>query len=85
MIAHLLKWQFQLETLAAQWKEFEEKSWRKTMIEQRVQLLFLIKEVPSLKASFQLAMEEAYPEARRVTIKEPIYLLGCFRPSALTQ
>jgi hypothetical protein len=70
LIAHLLKWQFQLETLATQWKEFEGKSWRKTIIEQRAQLLFLIKKVPSLKSSLHLAMTEAYPEARRLTIRE---------------
>jgi hypothetical protein len=32
LIAYLLKWQFQLETLSDQWQEFEGKSWRKTII-----------------------------------------------------
>ncbi len=70
LIAHLLKWQFQLDTLAAQWKEFEGKSWRKTIIEQRAQLRFLIDKAPSLKSSLELAREEAYPPARRLAIKE---------------
>ncbi|MTW20637.1 DUF29 domain-containing protein [Allochromatium palmeri] len=70
LIAHLLKWQFQLEMLAMQWKEFEGKSWRKTIIEQRTQISFLIKKVPSLKSSLHLAMTEAYTEARRLAIKE---------------
>jgi hypothetical protein len=49
LIAYLLKWQFQLATLATSWQDFEGKSWRKTIIEQRVQLLYLLKKVPSLK------------------------------------
>ena len=48
LIAHLLKWQFQLDTLVGQWKDFEGKSWRKTIIEQRTQLSFLLDKVPSL-------------------------------------
>lgn len=70
LIAHLLKWQFQLDTLAGQWKEFEGKSGRKTIIEQRTQLSFLLDKVPSIKASLELARDEAYPAARRLTIKE---------------
>jgi hypothetical protein len=70
LMAHLLKWQLQLHTLAEQWKAFEGKSWRKTIIEQRTQLNFLLDKVPSLKASLELAREEAYPAARRLAIKE---------------
>ena len=70
LIAHLLKWQFQLDTLVGQWKDFEGKSWRKTIIEQRTQLSFLLDKVPSLKSSLELARDEAYPAARRLTIKE---------------
>ena len=70
LIAHLLKWQFQLDTLTERWKEFEAKSWRNTIIEQRTQILFLLKKVPSLKTSLQNARADAYPEALRVAIKE---------------
>jgi hypothetical protein len=70
LIAHLLKWQYQLDTLAEQWRAFEGKSWRKTIIEQRTQLDFLLGKVPSLKASLELARAEAYPAARRLAIKE---------------
>lgn len=70
LLAHLLKWQFQLDHLSSQWKEFEGKSWRKTIIEQRVQLLFLLAKVPSLQASRALAIADAYPDARRLTIRE---------------
>lgn len=70
LIAHLLKWQCQLHTLAHQWKDFEGKSWRNTILEQRTQLGFLLDKVPSLKTSLELAREEAYPAARRLAIKE---------------
>lgn len=70
LIAHLLKWQFQFDTLSEQWKEFEGKSWRNTLLEQRTQLGFLLAKVPSLKSSLDLACAEAYPAARRLAIKE---------------
>ena len=70
LMAHLLKWQYQLDTLAEQWQAFEGKSWRKTIIEQRAQLSFLLSKVSSLKTSLELAREEAYPPARRLAIKE---------------
>nr|WP_295390752.1 DUF29 domain-containing protein [uncultured Thiodictyon sp.] len=70
LIAHLLKWQFQLDTLTTRWRDFEAKSWRNTIIEQRAQLLFLLKKVPSLKASLQLAMIDAYTDARCLAIRE---------------
>jgi hypothetical protein len=70
LIAHLLKWQYQLDTLAGQWQAFEGKSWRKTLIEQRAQLSFLLGKAPSLRASLELAREETYPAARRLAIKE---------------
>lgn len=70
LIAHLLKWQFQLHTLTSQWREFEGKSWRKTIIEQRTQLSFLLEKVPSLKSSLELACKDAYPASRRLAIKE---------------
>ena len=70
LIAHLLKWQYQLDTLTEHWQAFEDKSWRRTILEQRAQLRFLLGQVPSLKASLELAREEAYPAARRLAIKE---------------
>jgi hypothetical protein len=70
LIAHLLKWQFQLTTLTQQWQEFEGKSWRNTIIEQRTQILFLLKKVPSLKSKLEAAIGEAYPEGRTLASKE---------------
>ena len=70
LIAHLLKWELQLESLSGQWKQFEGKSWRNTIIEQRTQMLFLLRKVPSLKAVLQDAIDETYPEARGLAVKE---------------
>jgi hypothetical protein len=70
LIAHLLKWQFQLATLETQWQDFEGKSWRKTIIEQRTQLLYLLKKVPSLKQKLPHAITEAYSEAAMLAVKE---------------
>ena len=70
LIAHLLKWQFQLETLASQWQEFEGKSWRKTIIEQRTQILYLLKKVPSLKSKLDNAIIESYSESVMLSVKE---------------
>jgi hypothetical protein len=70
LIAHLLKWQFQREALSDQWKEFEGKSWRNTIIEQRAQLLFLLKKVPSLRSMIKDAIADAYPEAYRLAVRE---------------
>jgi hypothetical protein len=70
LIAHLLKWQYQLDTLIDRWRAFEGKSWRKTIIEQRTQVQFLLAKVPGLKNSLELARKEAYPAARRLALKE---------------
>jgi len=31
LLAYLLKWEFQLNQLQDQWREFDERSWRKTI------------------------------------------------------
>jgi hypothetical protein len=63
LIAHLLKWQFQLATLTAQWSEYTGKSWRLTIIEQRTQIAYLLKKVPSLKRELTNAITNTYVEA----------------------
>ncbi len=70
LIAHLLKWQFQLMTLTAQWQGYEGKSWRNTLIEQRAQVRYLLKKVPSLKREFLKVVNEVYSEAVTVAEKE---------------
>ncbi|BAP54684.1 hypothetical protein THII_0387 [Thioploca ingrica] len=38
LIAHLLKWQFQLQQLSERWKEFDGRSWQRSIIEQRSEI-----------------------------------------------
>ena len=77
LIAHLLKWQFQLATLETQWQDFEGKSWRKTIIEQRSQISNLLEEMSSLKQKLQNAAIKTYPKAVTFAVDEtglpPIY------------
>ncbi len=70
LLAHLLKWQYQLPTLSERWREFDGHSWRATMIEQREQLADLLRESPGLKATLADAIAAAYPGAVRLAHKE---------------
>lgn len=70
LIAHLLKWEFQRERLTEQWRDFEGKSWRNTIIEQRLQLALLLKQAPSLKSRLAYTLDDAYPSARRLASQE---------------
>ena len=70
LIAHLLKWQFQLTSLSIQWQDFEGKSWRNTIIEQRVRILRLLRKIPSLKHELNNAVADAYPDALSLASKE---------------
>jgi hypothetical protein len=70
LIAHLLKWQFQLATLAERWKEFEGKSWRKSIIEQRYRVQDQLDNIPSLKKDLEGAVVKAYPKAVSLAAKE---------------
>ncbi len=46
LLAHLLKWEYQLPTLAERWREFDGRSWRATIIEQRNRLAKLSEKIP---------------------------------------
>jgi hypothetical protein len=70
LIAHLLKWQFQLKRLSEKWQEFDGRSWQQSIIEQRSQIHKLLKNIPSLKRYTQNAVIEAYPYALKIAIKE---------------
>ena len=70
LVAHLLKWEYQWNQLQSQWKEFEGKSWRNSIIEQRIQLSGLLEERPSLQNFFQERLTRAYPQAIKLIIKE---------------
>jgi hypothetical protein len=70
LVAHLLKWQFQLHELSERWQELEGKSWRDTIIEQRAQISALLEDSPSLKQTLADALQRAYPKARSLALKQ---------------
>lgn len=70
LIAHLLKWQFQLAALSDKWDSYEGKSWRLTIIEQRSQIADLLEDVPSLKRELESTVEKSYPKAVLFAVKE---------------
>lgn len=70
LIAHLLKWQYQLPRLSERWREFDGRSWRATMIEQRDRLNKRLRKTPSLKPAFADAIPEAYADAVILAAKE---------------
>jgi hypothetical protein len=63
LIAHLLKWQFQYQTLAERWREFDGRSWRATIIEQRKRLAIRLRKSPGLKSILDEAIAEVYADA----------------------
>lgn len=70
LIAHLLKWQFQLGQLSDRWKEFDGRSWRRSIIEQRHEIFRQLRNKPSLKSYLHDAVIEAYPDALESAIEE---------------
>jgi hypothetical protein len=70
LLAHLLKWQFQYRQLSERWAEFEGKSWRNTLIEQRLALRYLLEENPGLKGYLPAAVAKAYPQALELAARE---------------
>ncbi len=70
LIAHLLKWKFQLNELTEKWQEFEGKSWRNTIIEQCFQIEIQLENIPSLKSYLNEALVKSYPKALRLAAKE---------------
>lgn len=70
LLAHLLKWQFQYRQLSERWAEFEGKSWRNTIIEQRLALRYLLEDNPGLKAYLAAAVAKAYPQALELAARE---------------
>ncbi|NJO14787.1 MAG: DUF29 family protein [Thioploca sp.] len=59
----LIAQQFQLAMLETQWQNFEGKSWRKTIIEQRSLVSNLLEEMPSLRQKLQNAAIKTYHKA----------------------
>jgi hypothetical protein len=70
LIAHLLKWQFQLKQLTDRWENYNGSSWRGSINEQRTKIAFHLENSPSLKKHLNDAVEKAYPKAVSLAIKE---------------
>jgi transposase len=70
LIAHLLKWQFQYQTLSERWREFDGRSWRATIVEQRKQLAVLLRQSPGLKSILSETIGSTYPDAVDLASKE---------------
>lgn len=62
LLAHLLKWQYQ--------PEYRSRSWRATIKEQRLSLLDLLDDNPSLKTILEARVEKAYPMAVLLAVRE---------------
>jgi hypothetical protein len=63
LLAHLLKWQFQYGRLSERSADFEGRSWRNTIIEQRAALSYLMDKNPGLKRVIEDAIGESYVQA----------------------
>ncbi len=70
LIAHLLKWQFQLNQLNERWSDFKGSSWRGTIVEQRSEIQDQLENIPSLKRSLEEVIIKAYPKAVSLAVKE---------------
>jgi len=78
LLAHLLKWQFQLKQLTEQWQTRQGGSWRGSIMEQRLQIIKQLKESPSLKNYLAEAVEKAYPDAIKIAMQETQMSQGTF-------
>jgi hypothetical protein len=70
LIAHLLKWQFPYQQLSERWREFDGRSWRSTIIEQRTRIAKRLRQAPGLKAILTATIAEAYQDAVELASKE---------------
>ncbi|MBV5276042.1 MAG: DUF29 domain-containing protein [Lamprocystis purpurea] len=70
LLAHLLKWDYQLPQLADKWREFDGRSWRSTIIEQRDRIAKRLKKTPGLRAILVEIIAEAYADAVALASKE---------------
>ena len=70
LIAHLLKWEFQLNQLKDRWRDYSGNSWKGTISVQRSEVIDLLKENPSLKRFLSDSIDKAYPIALKSAIAE---------------
>lgn len=81
LLAHLLKWQYQYRQLSDKWKEFDSRSWRSTMIEQRVRIAKRLRKSPGLKNAWDEVLAEAYADAVELAAKETGLAETAFPPA----
>lgn len=70
LLTYLLKWEYQYTTLAERWREFDGRSWRSTIVEQRKQIAVRLRKSPGLKPLVGEAIATAYPDAVDLAHKE---------------
>lgn len=70
LIAHLLKWEYQYPLLSERWREFDGRSWRNTIVEQRKQVSVLLRQAPGLKSTLGETISAVYPDAVDLASKE---------------
>ena len=70
LLTHLLKWEYQYKILSERWREFDGRSWRVTIVEQRKQIAVLLRQSPGLKSILAEAITTAYPDALDLASKE---------------
>jgi hypothetical protein len=88
LLAHLLKWEYQLTTLSERWREFDGRSWRVTIIEQRNRIARHLQKAPGLKAALAPTLIDAYAEARQLASDEtglPIVTFPLACPYSIAQ
>jgi hypothetical protein len=64
LLGHLLKWQFQ--------PAYRSTSWRSSIIEQRKQIQRQIQSSPSVKPFLPEAVDDAYPDAVDIAVRETL-------------
>lgn len=70
LIAHLLKWEYQLKQLQNRWENYVGGSWISTISGQRVHISGILKQNPSLKRLLSEVIVDAYPDALELAIEE---------------
>ncbi len=80
LLAHLLKWEYQYRTLAEHWREFDGRSWRATIIEQRKRIALRLRKSPNLQSVLSASVSEIYPDAVDLASDESGLPLETFPP-----
>jgi len=81
LIAHLLKWQFQLSQLTETWEQFSGKSWHHSILEQRYRIHEQLENTPSLQNYLHEATMKAYPKAVALAVDETGLPKSTFPPN----